>query len=419
MSHPEPAGREPADCKVAARRSIEPLRILILRQGFYPADPRVRREAGALVQRGHRVDILCLRASGETARETLAGVRVHRLPMGRRRGGAPRYIFSYGLFFALACPVLTALQLRHRYHLVQVNTMPDLLVWAAWPARWLGAKILLDFHELMPELFASKFTAGMDHPLPRLLARIETAAARFADGCLAVSQPCLDRYRARGAPAERFHIVMNSADPALFPPLEHRRPEPPGSGPLRLVSHGTLVERYGYDLILDALARLRDVAPELHLELEILGAGEQLPALRRQRALLGLADRVRLPGPIPLDRVAERVGRAQIGIVANRSDPFTDLVVPTKLMEYAALGIPAIAPATPAVRAYFDDDMLRLFQPGDADDLARSILELARDPDLRAELAQGMRERFQPRYGWSRMASRYVEIVESLVAAGD
>ena len=399
-----------------------PLRVLILRQGYYPDDPRVRREIEALAARGHAVDLICLRGPGQKARETLAGARVYRLPLSRRRGGRLRYLWDYLAFFVAASLAVGLLSARRRYPLVQVNSLPDFLVWAAWPARLAGARVLLDLHELMPELFASKYATGMDHRLPRLLGRIETAAIRWSDACLAVSQPCLERYLARGAPAERFTVILNSADPGLFPPPladgEAPAAKPATSpAPLRIVSHGTLVERYGYDLLLAALARLLDEG--LDLRLEILGAGEQLPALEAQALALGLGERLTLAGFVPLDRVAERLAGADIGAVANRSDPFTDLVLPTKLMEYAALGIPALAPATPAVRAYFDAGMARLFRPGDLDDLTAGLRELALDPALRARLADAARSGFVARYGWPRMAERYTALVERLAGEAE
>lgn len=402
---------------LAARR----LRILILRQGYYPDDPRVRREVEALAARGHAVDLVCLRGPGQPARETLAGARVYRLPLARRRAGRLRYLWDYLAFFVAASLAVGLLSARRRYPLVQVNSLPDFLVWAAWPARLTGARVLLDLHELMPELFASKYATGMDHPLPRLLGRIETAAIRWSDASLAVSQPCLERYLARGAPAERFTVILNSADPSLFPPPatagDARAAGPQASpAPLRIVSHGTLVERYGYDLLLAALARLLDEG--LDLRLEILGAGEQRPALEAQARALGLGEHLTLVGFVPLDRVAERLAGADIGAVANRSDPFTDRVLPTKLMEYAALGIPALAPATPAVRAYFDAGMVQLFEPGDLDALTAALRTLALDPALRARLADAAMTGFVARHGWPRMAERYTALVERLAGEG-
>lgn len=397
-----------------------PLRVLILRQGHFPQDPRVQREALALTAAGHEVTVLCLRGTEPTgarqaARDTVEGVHVHRLPLGRRRGGAMRYLLDYGGFFVTALLATSVGQLRRRFDVVQVNTLPDALVWAAWPARLLGAGILLDLHELMPELFASRFGVSMDHWLPRLLGRVETAAIRFADRAVAVSEPCLSRYVDQGAPRARFTIVLNSPDPRRFPV---RPPIPPPPGRRRIVSHGTLVARYGFDVLLEAFARLALEPGGADLLLEILGDGEQRPGLIRRAAELGMADRVYLPGELPLAAVADRLAGATLGVVANRSDPFTDLVLPTKLMEYIALGIPAVVSATPAVVGTFAPDWLRLVPPGNAALLAEALADLLMDEPGRLAMARRAQAGFLPQQGWPAMATRYVAAVEDAARAG-
>ena len=404
----------------SAAQTPHPLRVLILRQGHYPQDPRVQREALALVAAGHSVEVLCIRDAGsagakQAARETVDGVRVHRLPLGRRRGGAGRYLLDYGGFFGAATLATTLKQLRRPYDVVQVNTLPDALVWAAWPARLLGAGILLDLHEAMPELFASRFGVKMDHWLPRLLGRVETAAIRFADGAVAVSEPCLARAIARGAPEKRFTVVLNAPDPRRFPV---RPPTALPPGPRRIVSHGTVVARYGFDILLEAFALLAGRPDGADLRLEILGEGEALPGLIRRAAELGLAERVQLPGEIPLAAVASRLAGATLGVVANRADPFTDLVLPTKLMEYIALGIPAVAAATAAVTGAFAADQVRLVPPEDAVALAAALADLLTDEAGRLAMARRAQEGFLAHQGWPVMAARYVAAVEGAARAG-
>lgn len=394
-----------------------PLRILILRQGFYPQDPRVQRESLALAAAGHRVQVLCLRGPEQAATETVEGVTVHRLALGRRRGGAGRYLLDYGAFFLAAFLWLARRQPRERFQVVQVNTLPDALVWAAWPARLGGAALVLDLHEVMPELYASRFGLAMNHPLPRLLGRLETAAIRFADRAVAVSEPCLEIYLARGAPAARFAVVTNSPDPRRFPP---RPPAPPPPGqPRRIVSHGTLVARYGFDVLLEAFALLARTAGHPDLRLELLGEGELRPLLQERARALGLAERVSLPGELPLERVAQALAGAALGVVANRDDPFTALVLPTKLMEYFVLGIPAVASGTAAVRRQFPADWLRLAAPGDAAALAGVMAQALAAPGESLAMARRAQEGFAAQLGWEHMAARYVAHVEGAALRAD
>jgi glycosyltransferase involved in cell wall biosynthesis len=121
-----------------------------------------------------------------------------------------------------------------------------------------------------------------------------------------------------------------------------------------------------------------------------------------------------------LEAISGRLEGADVGVVANRRDAFTDLVVPTKLMEYVALGIPSIVARTPAVEAYFDADMVRFFQAGDAADLARALAEVLADAALGRQLATEADRRFNQPQGWPVMAARYVAVVENLArsAAG-
>ncbi len=385
------------------------MRVLILRHGYYPRDPRVRREAMALVGRGHQVEVVCLRGRGEARNEDVGGAAITRLPLGHRRAGVARYLAEYGAFFVAAAVLAAVRHLRRPYDLVQVHTMPDALVFAALVPKLTGAHVLLDLHELMPELYAAKFGVALDHPIPRLLGRMERASVRFADACLAVSEPCLDRYVSSGSARGKFTVVMNAADPALFSvPARPARPKPPSGGPPLVVSHGTLVARYGFDLLIRALAELPDVY------VEIVGDGEIRPELERLAAGLNVAERVKFFGFVPLEEIPRLIARADVGVVAHQSDVFTDLVMPNKLLEYVALGVPVAVARTTAVEAYFDEQMVAFFEPGNASDLACALRELLTDPIRRQSLAERAAVRYSLDLSWPEMARHYVGLVENL-----
>jgi glycosyltransferase involved in cell wall biosynthesis len=381
-------------------------RICIVRQGYYPADPRVRREAQALLDGGWEVDVICLRGEGERSRERATGVDVHRLALRHRRASIARYLFEYSVFPMLAAIRLARLHLRRRYDVVQVNTLPDHLVFAAALPKLLGARVVLDMHEAMPELYASKF--GPSRRAIRLIEAVERASTRFADRVIVVSEPHRAAITGHGVSADKLTVVMNSPDERIFTRRQEPRARVPGCV---LIEHGTLVERYGFDVAIRALGIVLGRLPEARLM--IIGDGEHGPALRALAADLGLLDRVEFLGRRPLDEIPWHLARAHIGVVSNEIDAFTDLVVPTKLLEFAAMGVPAVAARTRAVEAYFDESSVQFFAPGDPADLARAVLELAADEARARSLAESAQRAFLASHSWTEMKKVYGELLES------
>src|SRR5215475_11200232 len=135
--------------------------VLMIAYTNYQTDPRVIREAEAAVSGGFDVDFIALRRQGEPAEEMVRGVRVLRLNQTRYRGGGViKYVLSYLEFFFRCLIKTTFLQLKKRYRVVHVNNMPDFFVFCALLPKLMGAKIILDIHDPMPNTFASKFKSG-------------------------------------------------------------------------------------------------------------------------------------------------------------------------------------------------------------------------------------------------------------------
>ena len=194
-------------------------RVLMIAFTDYPGDTRVRREAEALVAAGSTVDIICPWTPSIGDRESLDGVRMH--PTGRleQKGGelsAAAYIVRDVGFVVRAMIAARRLHRRNRYDVVQVHTMPDYLVAAATFPKLMGAKVLLDVHDLVPELYAAKFGVDEKSPTIRFMAFVERLCVRFADHALAVHKPHLDALVRHGNPEEKFTIVMNVPDPRFF-----------------------------------------------------------------------------------------------------------------------------------------------------------------------------------------------------------
>src|SRR5512135_2992419 len=126
-------------------------RVCVVRQSIYPFDLLARREAETLCQAGLETHIICLeRLDSQDARqleETINGVHVHRLPLKKKRTGLGSYMFDYLSFAFLAAIRLTVMHLQHPFDVIQVNTMPDFLVFSTIIPKILGAKVVSMMYE--------------------------------------------------------------------------------------------------------------------------------------------------------------------------------------------------------------------------------------------------------------------------------
>lgn len=386
-------------------------RTCLIRQGHVPLDTRVRREISALLEAGHEVDVVCLRDQGEPLYHRSGALRIWRLSLRRRRTGPVRYFIEYAAFFVFAAALVSALHLRRRYDVVQVNSLPDPLVFAALVPRLLGARVLLDLHECMPEFFASKYGTVPTHPMVRLLAHLEQTSIRFADATITCTDQMREVFLARGAPPHRVSVVFNGSDEAIFDHRRHPRREPDAE--FRLVSHGSLEARYGIDTIIRAVALLKQEIPGLRLS--IYGDGSASAELHGLTEELGVSDSVFFSdGFVPVEELVQGIADADAGVVAMRRDAFRDLTLCNKMYDFIAMRKPAVVSRTRSVEAYFDESCFALFTPGDEFDLARAIRSLHLRQDLGAELAAEAYRTAAP-HGWVRQRERYLAVVNQLV----
>jgi glycosyltransferase involved in cell wall biosynthesis len=379
----------------------------------YPlAEPRVEREAQAVRRHGYEVDVICLRERDEPAVDVAEGVNVYRLPVRRVKGrGAAAQMVEYLAFFVLAFFKLTQLHARRRYGVVQLHNLPDFLVFAAlWP-KLTGARVILDIHDVMPEFYAVRFKRSMNSWLVRPVLWEEKLSCRFADHVITVTDRWRQELIRRGVPAEKVTVVMNLADERIFTPpaaAESRLRDP---NTFKLIYHGSITKRYGLDLAVQAVERVRHQIPGIHLT--IVGKGEYRQVLMQLAEDLKLQDHVQFVDTTPIAALPQLIRQADIGITPYRRDIFTDGCLPTKLMEYMALGMTAIAARTPVITDYFDDTLVEFFTPEDVDDLVEHIEALHTNSTRLNELAANT-AKFNQRYNWASQAARYTELVDSL-----
>jgi glycosyltransferase involved in cell wall biosynthesis len=383
---------------------------------YYPeGETRVERQAGALIARGYEVDVVCLRRAGQRVVDRHSGVNVYRLAVRRHKGrGVVVQFLEYLVFLILATFKTAALHRRRRYQVVQVHNLPDFLVLAAALPKLGRARVVLDLHDLMPEFYAARFGTSLRSWAARVLVWQEQLSCRFADHVITVTKQWRQTLIDRGLAAEKVTVVMNVADSRVFHRAGLSEPRSAADGEFALLYHGNLTHRYGIDLAIEAVGLVRAQIPGICLTIH--GGGDYQAALYQKAEELGLQQHIRFSHrSLPTEELPNLIRQADVGLVPYRRDLFTDGILPTKLMEYVAVGLPVIAARTPTIAAYLNETMVQFFTPGDAPDLARCIVALYHDRERLARLVEQSDE-FNRRYNWTLLGAEYVALVERLGA---
>jgi len=391
-------------------------RVAVVVFSHYPSDPRPRRAAEVLVQLGMKVEVLCLKQDErEPRREIHSGVGIRRIALKRRRGGKFSYVFQYSAFLAISFIILAYRSLTRRYDLVHVHNMPDILVFAALVPKLLGAKVVLDLHDPMPELMMTIYGLPSESFGVRLLKRFERWSINFADAVLTVNQACKKLFTARGCPPGKVHVVMNSPDEGIFKYRDARQIslKPGSTKPFVIMYHGSLVERHGLDIGVSALNMVKKIIP--HAELRIYGQSTPfLEQVLSSAQKSGLRDSVRYLGSKTLEQIVEAIDECDVGIIPNRRSIFTEINTPTRIFEYLARGKPVIAPAVPGIRDYFSDGQLVFFELGDANDLADKLKYVCLHPE-EVEKTVALGQAVYRDHKWSAERTKFTSLAGELL----
>ncbi|WP_432562303.1 glycosyltransferase [Kineococcus sp. SYSU DK003] len=282
--------------------------------------------------------------------------------------------------FRDAAPRIVAATVRHARRADVVVSGSEvgygvLIGWAA--ARLTGTPFVLLVQSSLPQAVAAW--------TPARLRPLLTAVHRRVDAAICVSPGLVDDVREVGLPAERIHAVDLGLDveAVLARTAAAGGPVRSSSGRLRLVAAGRLAEQKGFDVLLDALARV--VAGGGDVELVLVGSGPLEADLRAQADRLGIADRVEFAGHVA--DAQPLIAGADLFVLSSRYEGL-GLVV----LEALVHGRPVVATDCPTGPRYVlrDGEFGDLVPTEDPQALAEAVLAFVRDPEpLRRKAAGG------------------------------
>lgn len=387
-------------------------KILMLVQSYYLNDPRVRREAETLAQEDHDVEVIALRDKGEPFRQTVNGVCIYGLALRRKYGSRVRYFYEYGVFHAWAAIFALWLHLFRRFRLIQVHNLPDTLIFSALIPKLLGAKVLFDAHESMPESFRIKYGFAEKNKWSRTLEAAERICMSLADHVLTIHEPIRQLFIQRGISQDKISVVMNLPDERLFSPRALNFKNPKSRSGFTLIYAGTVAKRYGLQTAIMAIPELLNEIPMLRLR--ILGHGDYIEALQNLASELRVGKHVSFEAPVPITEIAAEYHSADVGISPHEDDLFGGIYFSTKVAEYMAVRLPVIVSKTYVMNYYYDESQVAFFAPGNYHEFSECVRRIYKDQSYKNHLIENGLE-LSRKLSWSNESRNYLSVIDKLV----
>jgi glycosyltransferase involved in cell wall biosynthesis len=386
------------------------MKVAMLAYAFYESDTRIQQYAHALVERGDSVDVIALKKEGTPDFEVLQGVNCFRVQERKVNERGPLdYLFRILRFLAVSAFVLGKKQISQNYKVIHVHNVPDFLVFAALIPKLLGARVILDIHDVLPEFYASKFGIGTQSLTFKLLVMVEKLSIAFSDHVIIANHIWQERLISRSVKRTKCTTVRNYPNATIFYPRPRR-----GIGDSFVVIYpGTLNWYQGLDVAIKAFAKFVDQIPQA--QFHIYGEGAAKPSLITLAKDLGLDGKVQFHGFLPTQQIADMMAQADLGVEPKRASArFSNEAASTKILEFMAVGVPVVVSDTTIHKYYYDESMVKFFNSDDDSALAEAMLLLSSNHELREQLVSNGAQHAKSNT-WAVKKNEYLNLVDSVV----
>lgn len=354
----------------------------------------IAREIEKLVSFGYRVTICSLRPpaqdkspsgvvvpGAQVIRSSLSPLALARMqvwwlakdPFSWRTSWKEVYagINHWHRLFHLAYILSTVFWIAHRFHLevvdhIRAHFLHSEALAAMWLARLIKKPYSLTVH-----------TSKIHYPLSLIRKMIQNASF-----ITSISQDARDFALRLGA--QKVHLVRNGLNLAEFQSKTYQTASP--EIPL-LVAVGSLVEKKGFDDLLQAISLLQQEG--LDFQCRIYGEGPERHRLEGLVYDLGLEGVVTMPGTLPFEQLKVEMAQATIFVMPSKRTQVDIDGIPTVLIESMAMGVPVVATRIAGIPELVKDGETGLLaEPNNPDSLAKAIKRLLKDRNLQQILSQ-------------------------------
>lgn len=384
-------------------------RICMLAMSTYPDDPRIRREAEALINAGIEVDIICMRGDSQKSKEIIHGVSIYRIIKYAQQEKILKYAIQSIFFIIISFFWLQKLNIKRKYRVIQAHNLPDYLIFVGIWQKFFGAKLVLDIHDPSVELFEEKWPNNRHKFFLKLLTTIEKYSFKIADHIITVTETCKNNFIKRGSSANKITLVLNTADENIFK-FHKNREFKVISDKATILYHGTIANRFGLHNAVKAIKIVQKYVPGTILNL--YGGYEESYRMKLEQIIseLEIKEFVNLHGSVKMEDIPGLIAKHDFGIVPYLNTKFMNLALSTKAFEYIMCGIPVIATRLDELSNTLNDKCITYVDDSKPEGFAEAIRSLCADP-LKRKLQTEIAFQSIQQISGNVMKKRYVDLI--------
>jgi glycosyltransferase involved in cell wall biosynthesis len=375
--------------------------LVLIEDGSFTYDNRVKHETQALLDAGWEITVVCPRFKGDPFyRKISRTLRVYFYPKPEANS-VIGHLFEHALTLLLVGLLSGWVFVRHGFDVIHACNPMDVFWLVALPYKCLGKRFIYDQHDLCPELFLSRYrrAAAGESVLLKALRALERGSYRTADVVIVVNESYKQVALHRGKlPPERVFVVRNGPDLERFSVVGDEAVTPP-SRDLMVGYLGNMNQQDGVEYLLKAMYAIVCEHQRSDIRCILVGGGSHQQRLARLAVEMGLQRHVTFTGRIPDREMLQALQSCDICVQPDPSNALNELSTMNKAMEYMAMAKPTVAFDLHETRVSCADAALYA-RPNSPQDLARQILHLADDPELRLRLGRKGRQRVLTQLAW-------------------
>ena len=371
-----------------------------------PFDTRVWQEATTLAMNGYTVSVICPKGKGYTQEEEyLQGVHIFRHDLPAEGNGAVGYAKEYLTALKEELRLAKKVYKEIGFDVIHGCNPPDDIYMVAKHFKKYGVKYVFDHHDICPELFEAKFgkTSGLLYKSQLWLEKQTYKHCTFA---FVTNESYKKIAIERGKMNPNNVIVLRSG-----PKLERMRIMPPVESIKRgykyMVGYlGVIGQQEGIEYLLDAAKYIKE--HDNNVFWGIVGGGPHLKALKKQAHDMGVYDCVEFTGRAPDQQMLEYLNTADVCVNSDKYNSMNDKSTMNKILEYMALAKPIVQFDLTEGR-YSAQDASLYAKNNDAEDMAKKIMELLDNPELRKKMGAYGRNRVVNELSWEHTSKALLE----------